>query len=163
LRWPGFWLALVRCGRLVLRRCSANWPPTATSQRDAATATPAAATTEDGDGTEGTTARTPPLHRQRNALEIERSNPTLEALPTNADQELPRCIAAGLGQLRTQFSNAEALGYGRMSLGDRQSCNRFRGSNAGGIGVYRPAASAKHPTLVRVPRMQGISKSTDMP
>ena len=36
-----------------------------------------------------TTARTPPLHRQTNALEIERSNPTLEPLPTNADQDLP--------------------------------------------------------------------------
>ena len=36
-----------------------------------------------------TTGRTPPLHRQRNALEIEPSNPTLETLPTNADQEMP--------------------------------------------------------------------------
>ena len=36
-----------------------------------------------------TTARTPELHGQRNALEIERSNPTLKLLPTNADQHLP--------------------------------------------------------------------------
>lgn len=36
-----------------------------------------------------TTARPPPLHRQTNALEIERSNPTLELLPTNADRHLP--------------------------------------------------------------------------
>ena len=36
-----------------------------------------------------TTARTPELHGQRNALEIERSNPTLQLLPTNADQHLP--------------------------------------------------------------------------
>jgi hypothetical protein len=36
-----------------------------------------------------TTARTPELHGQRNALEIEPSNPTLEPLPTNADQRLP--------------------------------------------------------------------------
>jgi hypothetical protein len=36
-----------------------------------------------------TTARTPELHGQTDALEIERSNPTLEPLPTNADQQLP--------------------------------------------------------------------------
>jgi len=36
-----------------------------------------------------TTCRPPPLHRQRNTLEIERSDPTLETLPTNADQEMP--------------------------------------------------------------------------
>ena len=36
-----------------------------------------------------TTSRTPPLHGQRNALEIEPSNPTLKPLPTNADQEMP--------------------------------------------------------------------------
>ena len=36
-----------------------------------------------------TTRRAPELHRQGNALEIERSNPTLEPLPTNADQEMP--------------------------------------------------------------------------
>ena len=36
-----------------------------------------------------TTARTPELHRQSNAMEIERSNPTLEPLPTNTDQHLP--------------------------------------------------------------------------
>jgi hypothetical protein len=36
-----------------------------------------------------TTARTPELHGQRHALEIERSHPTLELLPTNADQDLP--------------------------------------------------------------------------
>ena len=36
-----------------------------------------------------TTARPPPLHGQRNALEIEPSNPTLKTLPTNADQEMP--------------------------------------------------------------------------
>ena len=36
-----------------------------------------------------TTARTPELHRQTNAMEIERSNPTLEPLPTNTDQNLP--------------------------------------------------------------------------
>ena len=36
-----------------------------------------------------TTARTPELHGQRNALEIERCNPALELLPTNADQHLP--------------------------------------------------------------------------
>ena len=36
------------------------------------------------------TARRPPeLHGQRNAMEIERSDPTLEPLPTNADQEMP--------------------------------------------------------------------------
>jgi hypothetical protein len=31
----------------------------------------------------------PELHGQRNALEIERCNPTLELLPTNTDQHLP--------------------------------------------------------------------------
>ncbi len=36
-----------------------------------------------------TTGRPPPLHRQSNALEIDRSDPTLELLPTNADQEMP--------------------------------------------------------------------------
>ena len=36
-----------------------------------------------------TTSRPPPLHRQRNALEIERSDPALPPLPTNADQGLP--------------------------------------------------------------------------
>src|SRR5512143_4110035 len=36
-----------------------------------------------------TTARPPPLHRQRNALEIEPGNATLKTLPTNADQEMP--------------------------------------------------------------------------
>jgi hypothetical protein len=36
-----------------------------------------------------TTARPPELHGQRNALEIERCNPTLPPLPTNADQHLP--------------------------------------------------------------------------
>ena len=36
-----------------------------------------------------TTARPPELHGQRNALEIERSNLTLEPLPTNTDQHLP--------------------------------------------------------------------------
>src|SRR5512139_746278 len=36
-----------------------------------------------------TTARPPPPHGQRNALEIEPSNPTLKTLPTNADQEMP--------------------------------------------------------------------------
>ena len=36
-----------------------------------------------------TTARTPELHRQSNAMKIERSHPTLELLPTNADQDLP--------------------------------------------------------------------------
>ena len=37
----------------------------------------------------GTAARTPELHRQRNALKIDRSDPTLKPLPTNADQDLP--------------------------------------------------------------------------
>ena len=36
-----------------------------------------------------TAARTPELHRQSNAMEIERSDPTLQLLPTNADQHLP--------------------------------------------------------------------------
>ena len=36
-----------------------------------------------------TAARTPELHRQSNAMEIERSHPTLEPLPTNTDQDLP--------------------------------------------------------------------------
>ena len=36
-----------------------------------------------------TTARTPELHRQTNAMEIECSDPTLKPLPTNADQGLP--------------------------------------------------------------------------
>ena len=36
-----------------------------------------------------TATRTPELHRQSNAMEIERSNPTLEPLPTNTDQNLP--------------------------------------------------------------------------
>ena len=36
-----------------------------------------------------TTARTPELHRQGNAMEIEGSYPTLQLLPTNADQHLP--------------------------------------------------------------------------
>ncbi len=36
-----------------------------------------------------TTARPPPLHRQRHALEIEPGNATLKTLPTNADQEMP--------------------------------------------------------------------------
>ena len=37
----------------------------------------------------GTTGRTPELHGQTDAMEIERSDPTLKPLPTNADQELP--------------------------------------------------------------------------
>jgi hypothetical protein len=37
----------------------------------------------------GTTARPPPLHGQRNALEIKPSNATLKPLLTNADQEMP--------------------------------------------------------------------------
>ncbi len=36
-----------------------------------------------------TTSRPPPLHGQTDTLEIERSNPTLELLPRNADQDLP--------------------------------------------------------------------------
>jgi hypothetical protein len=36
-----------------------------------------------------TTARAPPLHAQRNALEIEPGNATLKTLPTNAEQVLP--------------------------------------------------------------------------
>ena len=36
-----------------------------------------------------TTRRAPELHRQTNAMEIERSNPALPPLPTNADQGLP--------------------------------------------------------------------------
>jgi|WetSurMetagenome_2_1015567.scaffolds.fasta_scaffold133188_1 hypothetical protein len=36
-----------------------------------------------------TTARTPEPHRQGNAMEIERRNPALPPLPTNADQEMP--------------------------------------------------------------------------
>ncbi len=36
-----------------------------------------------------TTARNPELHGQRNALKVARRHPTLETLPTNADQEMP--------------------------------------------------------------------------
>ncbi len=36
-----------------------------------------------------TTARNPPLHGQRNALMVKRSDATLKPLPTNADQEMP--------------------------------------------------------------------------
>ena len=40
-------------------------------------------------GLRRTTARAPPPHGQRDALEIEPSDATLKTLPTNADQEMP--------------------------------------------------------------------------
>ena len=61
----------------------------AANRRDRANVTRTAATRGDEDGTGGATARTPELHRQSSAMEIERSNPTLPPLPTNADQGLP--------------------------------------------------------------------------
>ena len=53
----------------------------------------------------GATARTPELHRQSNAMEIERSNPTLPLLPTRlsrtegGDQGLPtRAVPERVGE-----------------------------------------------------------------
>ena len=62
----------------------------------------------------GTTARTPELHGQRNALEIERSNPTLQLLPTNADQHLPTPSGpTDLKKLSHTFLLRELLQVGR--------------------------------------------------
>ena len=63
-----------------------------------------------------TTARPPPLHRQRHALEIERSNPTLELLPTNADQDLPTPSGpTDLKKLSHTFLLRELLQGGRAA------------------------------------------------
>jgi len=61
-----------------------------------------------------TTSRTPPLHRQRNALEIEPGNATLKPLPTNADQDLPTPSGpTDLKKLSHTFSLRELLQGGR--------------------------------------------------
>ena len=69
-------------------------------------------------GTElrGTTGRTPELHRQTDALEIERSNPTLEPLPTDADQDLPTPSGpTALKKLSHTFFLRELLQGGRAA------------------------------------------------
>jgi hypothetical protein len=61
-----------------------------------------------------TTARTPPLHRQSNAMEIEASDPTLEPLPTNTDQNLPTPSGpTDLKKLSHTFSLREHFQGGR--------------------------------------------------
>jgi hypothetical protein len=69
-----------------------------------------------------TTARTPRLHRQSNALETERSNPTLEPLPTplsgteEADQGLPTPSGpTDLKMLSHTFLLRELLQVGRAA------------------------------------------------
>ena len=63
-----------------------------------------------------TTARPPPLHRQRNALEIERSDPALKPLPTNADQDLPTPSGpTDLKKLSHTFLLRELLQGGRAA------------------------------------------------
>ena len=64
----------------------------------------------------GTTSRPPPLHRQRNALEIERSDPALKPLPTNADQDLPTPSGpTDLKKLSHTFLLRELLQGGRAA------------------------------------------------
>ena len=61
-----------------------------------------------------TTTRTPELHRQTNAMEIERSDPTLPPLPTNADQGLPTPSGpTDLKELSHTFLLRELLQVGR--------------------------------------------------
>jgi len=63
-----------------------------------------------------TTARTPELHRQSNAMEIERSHPTLEPLPTNTDQNLPTPSGpTDLKKLSHTFLLRELLQGGRAA------------------------------------------------
>ena len=58
----------------------------------------------------------PPLHRQRNALEIERSDPALKPLPTNADQDLPTPSGpTDLKKLSHTFLLRELLQGGRAA------------------------------------------------
>ena len=63
-----------------------------------------------------TAARAPPLHGQTDALEIERSHPTLELLPTNADQDLPTPSGpTDLKKLSHTFLLRELLQGGRAA------------------------------------------------
>ena len=63
-----------------------------------------------------TTRRAPELHRQANALEIERSNPALPLLPTNADQGLPTPSGpTDLKKLSHTFLLRELLQVGRAA------------------------------------------------
>jgi len=63
-----------------------------------------------------TAARTPELHRQSNAMEIERSHLTLETLPTNADQDLPTPSGpTDLKKLSHTFFLRELLQGGRAA------------------------------------------------
>ncbi len=63
-----------------------------------------------------TTARTPPLHRQTDTLEVERSHPTLALLPTNADQDLPTPSGpTDLKKLSHTFLLRELLQGGRAA------------------------------------------------
>src|SRR5512136_2883344 len=63
-----------------------------------------------------TTSRPPPLHRQTDTLEIERSDPTLELLPTNADQNLPTPSGpTDLKKLSHTFLLRELLQGGRAA------------------------------------------------
>src|ERR1017187_9130114 len=84
LSWTGFSL-LNRVSQLWRW---AGWKSNAASRRERPNATRTAAITETRTELGRTTARTPELHGQRDALEIERCNPALPLLPTNADQEL---------------------------------------------------------------------------
>ena len=62
------------------------------------------------------TARTPELHGQRHALEIERCYPALEPLPTNADQDLPTPSGpTDLKKLSHTFLLRELLQVGRAA------------------------------------------------
>jgi hypothetical protein len=83
-----------------------------------------------------TTSRPPPLHGQRNALEIEPSNPTLKTLPTNADQEMPAPsgptdlkMLSHTSFLREHFQGGRAAGSaGRVGKpatpdGPKESCS----------------------------------------
>ena len=63
-----------------------------------------------------TIARTPELHRQSNAMEIERSNPTLQLLPTNTGQHLPTPSGpTDLKKLSHTFLLRELLQGGRAA------------------------------------------------
>ena len=63
-----------------------------------------------------TTTRTPELHGQTNAMEIERSNPALPLLPTNADQGLPTPSGpTDLKKLSHTFLLRELLQVGRAA------------------------------------------------
>ena len=63
-----------------------------------------------------TTSRAPPLHRQRDTLEVKRCNPALPPLPTNADQDLPTPSGpTDLKKLSHTFFLRELLQGGRAA------------------------------------------------